>query len=331
MTKKLILWLPMIVSLICHYGFSEARAVEVIKIGTLAPANSPWGQTLKSWADAVSARTNGAVVIQPFYGGTQGDEAQIIAKIKTGQLDGAMVTAVGLGAIYKPIIALELPGLFTTWNKLTSARDVLSAEFENGMATAGFSLIGWGDVGASHLMSKGFAIRTPSDLKGKKPLLWRDDFTAPIFYQVIGGITPVPLNIPEVLPQLNVGNINVLKAPSLVAEQFQWSSKLDTIQDNVMNMEIGALVLSSKRLQNLPADQQQIIKDLGKTATDSLNRNIRTAEDASFARLKTKMKVITLTPDELAQWRDIWSQMRLRLSQGVFSTIFISRLEILAQ
>ena len=32
---------------------SEANAAEVIKIGTLAPAASPWGQVFKVWAEGV--------------------------------------------------------------------------------------------------------------------------------------------------------------------------------------------------------------------------------------------------------------------------------------
>ena len=79
----------------------------------------------------------------------------------------------------------------------------------------------------------------------------RDDIVQPILFQVIGGITPVPLNIPEVLPNLNTGAIDIVIAPALAAEQLQWSSKLDTIVSDVAGVAIGALVISSKRLAAL--------------------------------------------------------------------------------
>src|SRR5262249_8124055 len=206
-----------------------AQAADVIKIGTLAPAASPWGQVFKIWAEAVNKRTSGSVELQFFWNGQQGDEGAMVGKMKDGQLDGAAVTAVGLSKIHKPILALQTPGLFTTWAKLDAARDAMKGDFEKGVKDGGFTLLGWGDVGAAHVMSKGFAVKTPDDFKGKKPYMWRDDVVQPILFQIVGGVTPVPLNIPEVLPNLNTGAIDIVIAPALAAEQLQWTSKLDTI------------------------------------------------------------------------------------------------------
>src|SRR5262249_10267061 len=123
----------------------EARAEEVIKIGTLAPASSPWGQVFKIWADAVSKKSDGKLTLQFFWNGQQGDEGAMVGKMKAGQLDGAAITAVGLSKIYKPINALQMPGLFTTWAKLDAARDAMKSEFEKGARDAGFLISGWGD------------------------------------------------------------------------------------------------------------------------------------------------------------------------------------------
>jgi TRAP-type C4-dicarboxylate transport system substrate-binding protein len=313
-------------------GFAgEASAAEVIKIGTLAPGASPWGQVFKIWADAVSKKSEGKIELQFFYNGQQGDEGAMVGKMKDGQLDGAAVTAVGLGKIYKPILALQMPGLFTTWAKLDAARDTMRGEFEKGSKDAGFTILGWGDVGAVHLMSKGFAVKAPDDFKGKKPYMWRDDITQPVLFQVIGGVTPVPLNIPEVLPNLNTGAINIILSPSLAAEQLQWSSKLDTIGEDVSALAIGALVLSSKRIEALPEDLRTILMDTGKIAANALTKRIRSEDDAAFARLKTKMTVVTLSADEKAKWEGIFKQTRQRLAQGTFAPDLVAKLEGLAK
>jgi TRAP-type transport system periplasmic protein len=310
---------------------AEASAGEVIKIGTLAPGASPWGQVFKVWAQAVSQKSNGDVELQFFYNGTQGDEAAMVGKMKAGQLDGAAVTAVGLGKIYKPILALQMPGLFTTWGKLDAARDAMKGEFEKGAKDAGFSILGWGDVGAVHVMTKGVTIKTPEDMKGQKPYMWRDDDSQPILYQIIGGVTPVPLNIPEVLPSLNTGAINVVNAPSLAAEQLQWASKLDTINEDVSAMAIGALVISSKRLESLSEDQRNVILDTGRIASNALTKRIRAEDDAAFARLKSKMTVVSLSDDEKSKWNAIFKQTRQRLAQGTFPADLVAKIEGLAQ
>jgi TRAP-type transport system periplasmic protein len=319
-------------ALLVGVGVSEnASAAETIKIGTLAPGASPWGQVFKVWAEAVSKKSDGKLELQFFYNGQQGDEGAMVGKMKAGQLDGAAVTAVGLSKIYKPILALQMPGLFTSWAKLDNARDVMKGEFEQGAKDAGFSILGWGDVGAAHVMSKGFAVRSPEDLKGQKPYMWRDDAVGPALFQVIGGITPVPLNVPEVLPNLNTGAVNMLTAPALAAEQLQWSSKLDNMVEDTAGLAIGALVLSSKRIDALPADLKTILTDTGKVAATALTKRIRAEDDAAFARMKGKMTVVTLTPDQRAKWEAVFKQVRQRLAQGTFSPDLVAKLEGLAK
>lgn len=320
------------IALLVGVGVSEdANAAEVIKIGTLAPGASPWGQVFKVWAEAVSKKSDGKLELQFFYNGQQGDEGAMVGKMKAGQLDGSAVTAVGLSKIYKPILALQMPGLFTSWAKLDTARDAMKGEFEKGAKDAGFAILGWGDIGAAHVISKGFAIKAPEDIKGKKPYMWRDDAVAPVLFQVIGGITPVPLNVPEVLPNLNTGAVNVLTAPALAAEQLQWASKLDTIVEDTAGLAIGALVLSSKRIDALPEDLRTILLDTGKVAASALTKRIRTEDDAAFARMKSKMTVVKLTADERAKWEAVFKQTRQRLAQGTFSPDLVAKLEDLAK
>ena len=304
---------------------------QVVSIGTLAPAASPWGQVFKVWSQAVSQKSGGTVNLQFFYNGQQGDEAGMVGKMKAGQLDGAAVTAVGLSKIYAPILALQMPGLFRTWSKLDAARDALKTDFEKGAKDAGFSILGWGDVGLAHTMTKGYAIRVPDDIKGRKPYMWRDDVVAPALFQAVGGVTPVPLGIPEVLPNLNTGAIDMVTVPALAAEQLQWSSKLDTMGTDVIGAGIGAVVFSSGRLDQLPADVRSIITDTGAVAASALTKRIRSEDDAAYGRLKGKMTNVTLTPDELTKWDTLFKQVRQRLAQGTFAADLVSRLEALAK
>ncbi len=168
-------------------------------------------------------------------------------------------------------------------------------------------------------------------MKGKKPYMWRDDDVQPILFQVIGGVTPVPLSVPEVLPNLNTGAIDIINAPSLAAEQLQWSSKLDTINEDVSAMAVGALVLSSKRLESLPDNLRTILTDTGRIAANALTRRIRAEDDAAFARMKGKMTVVTLSADEKSKWDAIFKQTRQRLAQGTFSPDLVAKLEALAR
>lgn len=315
-------------AVIAGFGFAgEAHAADqTIKLGTLAPKSSPWGKVFETWAKAVNEKSGGKMELQFFYNGQQGDEAAMVGKIKSGQLDGAAVTAVGLSKVYKPILALQMP-LFTSWSKLDKARNALKGDFEKGAKDAGFFIGGWGDVGLVRTMSKGFAIKTPEDLKGKKPYYIRDDAIQPAIYGVIGGVSGVPLNVPEVLPNLNTGAINVINAPCLAAEQLQWAGKLDNINDAVSATAIGALVFSQKRIDGLPADLKTILTDTGKVAAQALTTKIRSEDDAAFGRLKGKMTVTTPSADDKSAWERIFKAARQKLAQGTFSSDLVTKLE----
>lgn len=307
----------------------DAAAAEVLKIGTLAPQASPWGKVFQVWQQAVKQKTNGALELQFFYNGQQGDEGAMVGKMKAGQLDGAAVTAVGLSKVHKPILALQLPGLFKTWDKLDAARNAVKGDFERGAQSAGFTILGWGDVGTAHIMSVGHEIRKPGDLVGKKPYMWRDDVISPVLYQVIGA-TPVPLNVPEVLPSLNTGAINVINAPALAAEQLQWAPKLTHVHDEVTGCAIGALIMSSKRLESLPANLKADLLDTGAKAAAALTKTIRNEDKAAFDRIKGKSKVVKLSADEQKAWDDTFREVRKRLGQGTFDPALIKKLEGIA-
>lgn len=329
MRRKAVIHLLSALTILAGVGLSQdASAADFkFKVGTLAPKSSPWGKVFETWAKAVSEKSGGRLEVQFFYNGAQGDEKAMVGKIKAGQLDAAAITSVGLSAIYKPFLALQMPGLFSSWAQLDKAREALKGEFEKGAADAGFTIMGSGDVGRAYVMSKGFEVRTPDSLKGQKPYTWRDDASSGVVFQVIGGITAVPLSVPELLPSLNTGAVNVVIAPALAAEQLQWASKLDHISSESVGFAIGALVSSSKALDGLPSDLKTILVDTGRVASAALTSRIRNEDDAAYARLKGKMTVVTLTAGERDQWKSIFKQTRARLAQGTFSADLVAKLE----
>lgn len=300
------------------FGMSgAAEAKSSIKIATLAPKNSPWGKVFSAWAKAVDKKTNGEVEIQWLWNGTAGPENNTVGKIKSGQISGAAITAVGLSSIHKPIVALQMPGAFSTWEQLDKARDALKPEFDKAMNAEGFYVGGWGDVGIGRTMSHGFEVKLPDDLKGKTPGQISTDIINPKVYEAIGGVTPKPGDVTEFLPLLNAGAINVLTAPALAAEQLQWASRLDHLNDGVVGFGVGAVVLSQKELDKLPQDQRDVMEHTGHAATEALLKIIRKEDDAALERLKSKMTVHHQTDAERAEWEKIYKKACQRVKSAL--------------
>lgn len=306
----------------------DASAKE-LSLGTLAPKKSPWGKVFKSWAKKVQKETGGAVTLNWYYNGQQGDEKAMVAKMRAGQLDGAAVTSVGLSAIHKPILAFQMPGLFTDWATLDRARDTLMPELQSAFKNEGFALLGSGDVGLARTMSKGSAIKAPSDLKKMKVYAWSDDPVAPVTASVIG-YTPVPSSVPELLPKLSSGAVNVATIPSLPAVTLQWQQHLDHVNEDVVGVGVGGLVMSQKTLASLNADELEIVKKTGSKAGKKLTKKIRLEDAKAFDTIKARMTVVKLSDAERKVWNETFKKIRGQLAQGTFPREFVKKLEGMA-
>jgi TRAP-type C4-dicarboxylate transport system substrate-binding protein len=294
-----------------------AEAKSTIRIGTLAPKHSPWGKVFSAWAKAADDKTKGEIEVQWLWNGTAGPETNMVGKIKTGQLTGATITAVGLSAIHKPIVTLQMPGAFKSWAELDKARDALRPDFDKAITEAGFYVSGWGDVGTAHMMSHGFELKVPEDLRGKTPGLTAQDVIGPKVFEAIGGVTPKPADVTEFLPLLNSGAINVLSVPALAAEQLQWASRLDHLNTGISGFGVGAGVFSEKELAKLPKEQRDIFEQLGKNASMALAKMIRAEDDMAYERLKKKMTVHQETEAERAEWEKVYKKACQRVKTAM--------------
>ncbi|MBW2522929.1 MAG: TRAP transporter substrate-binding protein DctP [Deltaproteobacteria bacterium] len=327
--------IPLLLSLIaallvCSYA-PEAVAGdgETLKIGTLVPKHSSWGKVFRVWSLAVKKKTDGRLRLKFYWNGSQGNEATMVGKVRAGQLDGAALGAAGLGHIHKPIMALQLPGLFREWQDIDRAQKAVLAEFQQACEKKGFYLSTIGAVGRARAMSSGRAIRTPEDLKGMKPVGIRSDLVGPTFSSVLG-TTRVPLSVPEILPALSQGRVNFLVAPPLITEQLQWAPHLDHVTDEVLGIGIGAMVLSKPRLDGLEHGLVQVLKKTGDKAGKMLRKRIRRHDDAAYERIKRRMTVVQLSDAQRDRWEGIFAQIRNRLAQGTFPEPLVRRLEKVA-
>ncbi len=295
-----------------------ALAEETLKVGTVAPEKSPWGMVLTTWQKVLDKRSNGAVKLQFFWNGQQGDEKAMVEKIRTGQLDSAAITATGMSNINKDVLALQMPGVFADWSKLDAARDKVRPRLDAKFDAAGFKILGWGDVGQARLMTKGFKVTKPDDLKGHGVYALAADPIGPVSYSEIG-IPYKTLTITEILPALSGSTVQVLNSPALAAEQLQWASKVDHINTSATSVyAIGSVVFSSTKFKGLAPDVQAVLTETGAQAAKALTNRIRKEDDDAFARLKAKMTAYENDEAGKAAWKAMFEKVRGKLKGQKF-------------
>ncbi len=299
-----------------------APATRSLSLATLAPAGSTWHRVLESWNRELRRRTNKALQLRIFAGGVQGDESEVIRKIRSGRLDGAAVTAVGLSKIHRPAIVFQMPGMFATYAALDRARVATQTEMNTAFTTAGFAFMGWADVGMSRVFSR-VPIASPADLRNAHPYVWRDDLVTPAVFAE-ANVTATPLQIPEVLTALQTNRIDSFVTSPVAAISLQWAQRVTHMTDQNMAVVVGATVFGNNAVNSLPADQQAILRETATQFHQLLIGNLRRDETAAIRSMSTRG--ITLVPvTNHAAWSGLFERSRARLVGQIADAAFINR------
>ncbi len=251
---------------------AAAKTIE-LKIATLAPRNSAWAKAMDVGAKEADQKTEGRLKLKYFFSGQQGDEKDMIRKMASGQLDGAVVTAVGLGLIVSQVRVLELPTLFRNVIELDFVRDAMTPVFEKLFLAKGYILVSWGDVGWIHTFSTQ-KYDTLDKLKLAKAWVWTDDPITRAMQKRLG-VNGVPLALPQVLTSLQTGQIDTCYASPLAAIALQWYSKVKYAADTPLSYAIGGFVIRKDVFEQLSAADQKAFLDGARANSKTIIAGIR--------------------------------------------------------
>ena len=300
-----------------------AHAVE-LKLATLAPQGTTLYKGLESAAKEISAKTGGKVKLNIFAGGVQGDEKDVVRKMRYGQLDGAALTGVGLGLIDTQIRVLELPFLFKSEADVDKVYSSMRPYFNKVYSQKGFELLGWAEVGFVKIFSNK-PIRKKKDLKGMKMWMWEGDPLAEAMYKAMG-VTPVPLAITDVLTSLQTNLVEAAYAPELGAIAFQWHTKTKYMTDVNLVNGTGGVLLTKKAWSKLGAKNQKIVKDVFAAKTKELVVKTRQDNKASKQAVQSAgIQVVTLDAKALEELQTIGNQVREDLVGKLYSRELLNK------
>ena len=301
-----------------------AGATRFLSVATLAPAGSTWMRGLDAANRELRRRTNGALALRFYPGGVQGDESEMVRKMRQGRLDGAVMTGVGLGQIHRPVLAFMLPGLFNDAAALERSRTALAAEVEQQFLGQNFVLASWGSSGAPRLFSR-LEIHTPADLARAKPWRWRDDVILPAFYTEAGA-RGVELALPEVLGALQTGRVDTFVAPPYAAVALQWSSQVQFVSEGVNSYSVGGIVFRKAAWDSLSAEHQTLAREVIRQFSQLTNRNVARDDDTAVRTMTTRgIRQVQYTAAERTQWTALFGRARQRLVGTISDAAWMER------
>ncbi|NRA32993.1 MAG: TRAP transporter substrate-binding protein DctP [Polyangiaceae bacterium] len=304
---------------------TEVSAKTTLRIATLAPKASSWGKVVKVWRKAVIKKSGGALDLKVFYNAVQGRENAMVGKMKAGQLDGALLSTQGLSAINPDVRALALPGLILDWNSLEKVRKALTPAFKKAYEEKGYILYGWSDAGLMRGFSKGVKATKPSQLSGKRVVLFNDDAMSAQANSLIPGLVSVPLDPFETLPQIRSGNVNYVTVPAIAAEQLQWTPHLQYTYDRISGAATGGTLFKKAPLDALPADVRAGFMSIATRLIPYNTKNNRAEDDASFRRIAKKLEVVKISGADKAAWEAHDKKALKKIAQGTMPRALVSK------
>lgn len=305
------------------FATSVAYATE-LKIATLAPEGTSLYKGLEQAAREIKTKTGGRVTVKIFAGGVQGDEKDVVRKMRYGQLDGAALTGVGLGLIEPQIRVLELPFLFKNTAQVDRVYAGMEDYFKKEFAKKGFVLLGWSEVGFVKIFSNK-PIRTKEDLKGMKMWMWEGDPLAREMYKAMN-VTPVPLAITDVLTSLQTNLIDAAYAPEFGAIAFQWHTKTKYMTDVNLVNGTGGILVTRKAWSRLSGKDQSVVKQVIKNQAVKLVQKTRQDNLASKAAIQNAgIQIVQPDARALAELQSVGQQVRKSLTGKLYSQELLNK------
>ncbi len=288
----------------CAAGASVAAfaADKQLRIGTLVPKNSLYHRQLMEIGEVWRTAQGGNARYLVYPDGSQGGEAEMARRVRIGQLQGALLSVVGLREIEPTVAALQnMPLLFRNWAEVDHVREKMRPAMEKKFYDKGFVVLAWGDAGWVRFFSRDAAVR-PDDYKKMKFFAWGSEPEQQEIMKSLG-YTPIPLETADILPAIQTGMITVVPSTPYFALAGQIFSSAPHMLEINWAPIVGALVITRKAWDDMSPDVQTAVRAASDKAGVQIRAKARQeVDDAVDAMKKRGLIVHRPTPEQMREW-----------------------------
>ncbi|MBC7539701.1 MAG: TRAP transporter substrate-binding protein DctP [Bacteriovorax sp.] len=302
------------------------NAQAVIKVGVLAPEGTGWAKNIKQMASEVKDATKGNVEFKIYYGGSQGDEQDVLRKIRLGQLQGGIFTGKTLGEISGDVRVIEIPFTFNhNREKALKTLEAMEPFFDQKFAEKKFKSLATFEIGQVYFVTQK-KVTDLNQIKSLKIWSWDGDPIVTNMFESMN-LNGVPLALPDVLSSLSTGVIDAAYAPPIGMIALQWNTKVKYMIDFPVSYSIGAFVITSDVWNKVsPADQKAAMDIARKYEKEINNGNARDNADALTAMKAQKIEFVKFSDAEIKVAQEYRNAMVKKLTGKLFSEDSLKRL-----
>lgn len=283
--------------------FSASHAV-TLKLGSLAPADSPWDLSLKEIASEWRKISDQKVTLRIYPGGIAGDEADMIRKIRIGQLDAAALTATGLSRISSQVLAINLPLFYKNEEELTHVLKDMKPRLESILKRKKFIVLVWNRAGWIHFFSKK-PVSNPNDLKTQKIAVTASSADLLSAWRS-SGFQAVPLDTINVMAGLQSGMIDATYTTPIGAATYQWFGIAKYMCPIKVAPLVGAVVIGARSWNKIPNSLHARLIESAVAISSRLGSDVRRLEAKAMDVMKKNGLIVTpLSKEAEMKWMQV--------------------------
>lgn len=301
-------------------------AAQTLKLGTRAPAGSPWYEALRDMAESWQVASQGVIDVRIYAGGVAGDDLEIVRRMNNGQLHAAALTVQGLSAIAPETRAFQMPMILRTDDELDYVLESVTPELERIFETKGFKVLYWGNAGWLYILSRR-PVSTPEDLKSLK--IWVSTEDTP-WAQVLkrSGYGFVALPVSEVYPALQTGQIDAVVTTPAAAIASRWFGMTKHMIDLRWALSLGALVISTEVWEQIPEDVRPLLHDAAlKTKLRAMEKSRKLEKDSIATMQKYGLTLHAISPAMAPRWNAEFQAIYSQIAGSTIPKDFVVRID----
>lgn len=298
-----------------------------VKIGVLAPEGTGWAKNIKKMTTEIKDATKGNVELKVYYGGSQGDEQDVLRKIRIGQLQGGIFTGKTLGEINGDVRVMEVPFTFNHDHvKALKTLEAMAPYFNQKFEQNKFKNLATFEIGHVYFVTQK-KVQDLNSIKSLKIWTWDGDPIVSTLFDSMN-LIGVPLALPDVLASLSTGVVEAAYAPPIGIIALQWNTKVKYMVDFPISYSSGAFVITSAAWSKISPTDQKIVSDIAKKYEKEINSgNAKDNEDALAAMKSQKIEFVKFSDSEIKVAQGYRATMLKKLTGKLFSAEALKKLE----
>ena len=273
---------------------------EVFKIATISPDGLGWMSKFRVGLERIEAETNKRVTFKIYPGGVQGDDATVLRKMRIRQLNGGVFAAGSLTRFFPDLQVYNLPLQFRSYEEVDFVRARMDSYISDGLQKAGIKTFAFTETGFAYLLANE-PVSSLADLRRLKAWIPDND---PIAAELIKSfdVSPIPLNITDVLPALQTGMINAVVGPPSVILALQWHNHLTHLMNLPLVYIYSMLAMDMKVYSKASSTDQDTVVKILDEVFELVGRETRSDNERALQALK-KIGITFVEPTDKAEWQ----------------------------